>query len=342
VPETASGKIEANQSLDFTLFLAELDKSERLRGIRVVYWDGFQMFVIREGPPLCGRDRRCVMVKPDIGETTLLNMEIAERRESKFYQELTNVGVGCGTAIAGWAMTAAFGAATPLTGGSSLFVAQMSAVAGYAGAISCANSGMRLASEAWAPEWNDWLDQSWIYTGVTNALDAIGLMGGVVATATTIKLVLHLSRTTSKSMFQILKGLSRQQRKTLMEELIRANNPGISNAMMKAIMRTGKIPKRFTPLQIEHSVKKQLGEALSALLGFGGSAYDGLVNKAASGNFVENIQPKKPKPATNCGSYVVGTASWIRSCEVSASLCSLPACSSSWQRARERRSDTRS
>jgi hypothetical protein len=40
---------------DFNLaaFLDSVDRNTELRGMRVVYFDGFRMMVLREGPPIC-------------------------------------------------------------------------------------------------------------------------------------------------------------------------------------------------------------------------------------------------------------------------------------------------
>jgi len=297
--------IEANQSLDFGGFVKSLDQAQELRGIRVIFYDGFKMHVIRTGPPLCGRDVRAVVIKPDIGEVTLRQVELAEQRESKFYSELTNVGFGCGGAAVSWGVAAISGSAAPISGGASLIVTKVALVAGYAGWISCGNSLIRLASEAWAPEVNDWLDTFAFYRVASNALDAIGLIGGLTAAAGTVKMALHLQRTTGKTMLQVLKGLSRQQRKELAEELIRINNPGISNKALKMFMRGNAIPKRYTPVQISHTVIRSLGDAFGALYGFAGSGYDGLINK---GVHAITDEPAKPKPRQAYGNYVVGIA----------------------------------
>ncbi|MDB4990755.1 MAG: hypothetical protein JWN04_5933 [Myxococcaceae bacterium] len=168
--------------------------------------------------------------------TALRDAELAALRESKFYTELTNMAVGCGSGLVAWVVSGATSAAAPITGGSSLIVTQVSAVAGYAGWASCFNSGFRLVSEAVAPEFNDWLDEQWAYTGLVNALDAVALIGGLTAASSTVKMALHLRNTTRKGMLEVLKGLDRQQRKKLATELIRINNPGISNSMLKAML----------------------------------------------------------------------------------------------------------
>ncbi|MDD9942008.1 MAG: hypothetical protein OXU20_13265 [Myxococcales bacterium] len=81
----------------------------------------------------------------------------------------------------------------------------------------------------------------------------------------------------------VLKGLSRQERKRLTEELIHAHNPGISHSALKAMVRAGAFPKRYTSLQISEGVRNQLADALGAALSFTGSGTGGLLSRVAPG-----------------------------------------------------------
>ena len=146
----------------------------------------------------------------------------------------------------------------------------------------CANSFVRIASEAGDPGLNDWLDREQWYIATAYALDTISVFGAAAATGTTLKMALALRKSTGKSMLQILKGLSRQERKHLAEELVRAENPGISNSKVKALVRTGVYPKRFRPKTISDAVVRQLKDALGAGLGFTGSATGGVVRQGGA------------------------------------------------------------
>lgn len=138
---------EANQSLDFVQFLRMLDNTKELAGIRVVFYDGFTMNVIREGPPLCGRDVRAIIIKPDIGEYTIRNAEFAAAHEGKVYTELLNTGLGCGGAVVSWLVVGGAAGAVPLTGGTSLIIEKLAVPSAIIGTISCGNSGYRLYNE---------------------------------------------------------------------------------------------------------------------------------------------------------------------------------------------------
>lgn len=100
--------------------------------------------------------------------------------------------------------------------------------------------------------------------------------GAAAAGATNIKMALALRRSTGQSMVSVLKGLSRRQRKRIAEDLVRVENPGLSNEMLEAMVRAGAYPKRFRQLDVSRAVRSQLKDALSAALGFTGSATGGL------------------------------------------------------------------
>jgi hypothetical protein len=87
-PQFSATGIDVNQSFDWTMILPYLDKSNELRGVRVVVYDGYNMMVLREGPPTIGRDCRAVVIKPNIGEFSLRQAELAAAHEGAFYREL--------------------------------------------------------------------------------------------------------------------------------------------------------------------------------------------------------------------------------------------------------------
>lgn len=264
-------------NFDSATFLRRIDDNDRLHGARVVLYDGFRMHVLRAGPPLCRADLFTVVVKPNIGDATLTSAPAAEARESRFYSELAGGVLGCGAAVVGWVVVAASGAAAPVSGGSSTFITTLAWGASVASSVQCANSAYRVYNEVTDPAENDWLDSQHWYQYTSTTLDVVSLAGAGAAGAATIKMALRLHRTTGKTMTEVLKGLSRQERRRIAEEVIRIENPGISNSMVKTMLRAGKYPKRFTQLQVSEAVRLQLKDALGASLSFTGSAMGGVV-----------------------------------------------------------------
>lgn len=125
---------------------------------------------------------------------------------------------------------------------------------------------------------NDW------YAATVFALDAISLAGAATAGAATIRMVfIARSANPSRTVLDILRGLKRHERKRLTEEIIRTQNPGISNGQFKALVRAGVYPKRYTGIELGAGVRRQLTDALGAAFSFAGSASGGLVRRYAVG-----------------------------------------------------------
>ena len=118
----------------------------------------------------------------------------------------------------------------------------------------------------------------------------VSVAGAGAAGATTLRSLKMLKASSSKSATELLKGLSRAERKRLTEEIIRANHPGISSKMMKSMIAAGAYPKRFTNPQISQALVLQLKNALAATFSFTGSASSGAVRALAVGIY-SRIEP---------------------------------------------------
>lgn len=261
------------RELDTRAFLAALNRSGELSGMRVVYYDGGRLTVLREGPPVCAPGLR----------TVVLHRRTRPERtsgEEGLYRELLGGALSCSAAALSTTVVVAGIGATPITGGLSTTVAVLGWAAAGASFIQCGNSLVRVANEMWGEAGaNDALDRQEWYSATSIALDTLSVFGAAAAGATTIKMALALRRSTGQSMVSVLKGLSRQQRKRIAEDLVRVENPGISNKMLKAMVRAGAYPRRFRQLDVSRAVRSQLKDALSAALGFTGSATGGVVRR---------------------------------------------------------------
>lgn len=265
--------------IDVQAFFGALDKQPDLKGVRVVYFDGARMHVLREGPPYCGMGQQAVVIREGIEEPALVDPTVAQTRDGKLLSELLNMGLSCGSAALAWSVIGTAAGAVPITGGASSFIVTLGTGAAWAAGAQCVVAGGRVLFEWQASDTLDVVDSNVWYQRAALALDAISLAGAVTATATTIRLALKLRATTGKSMVQVLKGLSRQERKRLAEEAIRIERPGISNGQLKDLVRAGMFPKRFTPLEVSTTVRNQLKDAASAALTLSGSAYAGAVRQ---------------------------------------------------------------
>jgi hypothetical protein len=270
------------RGFDVSHFIEEVDKRHDLRGGRVVFFDGATMSVLRMGPPVCQNGLVAVVIRKGSKQLVPTSAEISEARDQRFNAELLNLGLGCGGMVISWVFASGSAAAAPITGGASLIVTAVEAAAGAAGTIQCLNAGVRMINEVRNPQANVEFDDNIWYQRANTALDVISLGGVAVAATSTMRTVLTLQRSTGKTMIAVLKGLNRTERKRLTEEIIRANNPGISNHEMKALIARNIFPKRYRNPEISASVRDQLIEAVNAALGVTGSATSGVINEAMS------------------------------------------------------------
>lgn len=266
-------------TIDIPAFLKSVDRHPSMKGVRVVYFDGFKMHVIREGPPYCRACLETVVLREPPVDIVLREPAVAQARDSKFLTELFGVGMSCSGLVLGWVAAGIFTGAAPITGGTSLFIAVVAGTAATASLAQCISAVGRVGLEAAAPDVLDGLDNADWYKRTALVLDAISVAGAATGAAMTVRLALSLRRSTGKTMVEVLKGLSRQERRKIAEEAVRLRNPGISNGDLKAIVRAGRYPVRFTNLEIQHSIKKQLVEALAGAIDVTGSATGGTLRK---------------------------------------------------------------
>lgn len=265
------------------VFFSRIDQHIELRGLRVVLYDGQHMHTLREGPLYCAPDLMTIVIKPHIDDSTLQSPKAAEARESRFYSELFGGVPACGAAVIGWVVVAGSSGAAPVTGGASTFVAALAAGAAMASSAQCLNASYRLYNELGDRDQNDWLDSQDWYINTGRVIDVISIAGAATAVGATVRMAIALKRSTGKSMRSVLAGLSRQERMRIAEEIIRMENPGISNGALKAMLRAGIYPRRLSNAVISHSVRLQLKDALGAALSFTGSASSGTLREFAVG-----------------------------------------------------------
>lgn len=267
---------------DALVFIDELDRRREFQGARVVYFDGAKMNVLRSGPPVCQSGLLAVVLRKGGPELVPTSSEIAQARDKKFNAELLNLGLSCGGALVAWGITLTAAGAAPVTGGTSLIIAKFSSVAGWVGMAQCVNAGYRMWNETSHPERNDWLDDQQWYTATMTAMDGIGLAASAVTGAATLRMVQLARQGTGKSLLTVLKGLSRQERKKLTEEIIRAHNPTVTGQEMKVLISRGIFPKRYHNKEISKGILRQLTDAVNATMGVVGSATGGLIGQAMS------------------------------------------------------------
>jgi len=221
-----------------------------------------------------------VLIKPIETDEQVIgqNLEINRQDRSGFYSELLSAGLSCGAATLSWVVVTGGSVAAPVTFGSSTVIIVLGVGAAGASGLQCINSAMRLFNESMGnSEENSRLDSLEWYSSTSTALDILSIAGGIAAAGVTIKMAFSLRKTTGKGFKEILKQLNRHERKRITEEVIRAQNPHISNKTLKLMVNAGQYPKRYSHFEINNSVRLQLKDALGAAFSFTGSATSGVI-----------------------------------------------------------------
>ncbi len=272
---------------DIQKLFKQIDSIHHTSGARVIYIDSeFTLVELREFQPQCRLHPITVIMReapPKYDAKTYSSKLKNDKRESELVGEAAGTALSCGAAVLSWVVVLGSSAAIPITGGTSTAITVLGYAAATASTMQCFNGGARMYLEVAAPEKKDWLDSQEWYTNASTAIDVISVAGAAGAGAAAIKTVQIAKSASSKSTIEILKGLSRAERKRLTQEIIRANHPGISAKVMKSLVRAGTYPSRYSQAQISSALAYKLKDAIGASLSFTGSALSGTVNTLAIG-----------------------------------------------------------
>ncbi|WP_028771456.1 hypothetical protein [Shewanella waksmanii] len=284
-------KIRLKNQLNVANIFKALDSDPKTTGAGVVFIDHeFTVVTLRPFVPICRKDPiRLILREPpkQISASNYANELKTSRRESKLTGELLNTGLSCSAAVLSWIVIYGSAVAIPLTGGASTVVTYLGGAAAVASLGQCFNGIARSFTEANSPETLDKIDEKEWYQAAVKALDVISLGGAAAAGATTIKMIKTINLTTSKSILQVLKGLSRPERKRLTMEIQRLNSPGISAQTMKALTNSGKLTGRYSSQALVNAISLNLKNAISASLSVTGSSFDGSLKNIAVGIYEE-------------------------------------------------------
>ncbi|AZF45816.1 MULTISPECIES: NAD synthetase [unclassified Pseudomonas] len=270
---------------------AAIDADPGIVGAGVVYIDAdFNVITLREFKPICSIQPKRIILREAqkyVAPTQFAQHVTSNPRESRLIGEAVNTGISCLGAVISWAAIASGTLLVPFSAGASSVVVVIGYAAAGASSLQCINGLARTTLEVAKPEVNDWLDSEGWYQNASIVLDAASLVGVGASTLTTVKLVRAAKASTGKSLRDVLRGLNRQERARLTKELLSINHPSLTAKMLKLRQASGELTKRFTPTQLKHGTTTQIKDALSAVVGFGGSAYSGNVNTIAIGLYEE-------------------------------------------------------
>ncbi|WP_320726423.1 hypothetical protein [Enterobacter sp. 118C5] len=285
---------------DFKALGSAMDCNREFTQAGIIYADGAQRYLVRSGQRhpngQSGIVTHVIVTKTKSQpSTSSVGKSLTDAVAStSMGTELASTVLSCGAMIITGGVMLAGTAATPLTaGGSGVLVA-----IGYAGTLAtglqCVNGLYRIYDLVENGGENvAWLDSQEWYVATSTSLDVISLASAGGALKEAVSTWRAMKSVSSLKATEWLKNYPRQDRARLTELIIRAQNPGISNKEIKALIRAGLYPKRFPtgPVQIE--LTRQLGQVVTSAAAFTGSAVSGVV--ASPGNI----------PRT--GKYIIGT-----------------------------------
>jgi hypothetical protein len=270
---------------------AAIDADPGIVGAGVVYIDAdFNVITLREFKPICSiKPKRIILreAKKYVSPAQFAQQVQDNPRESRLVGEAINTTLSCTGAVIGWVVVLSGTVAIPFSAGASTVVAALGYTAAAASSVQCFASGYRTVNEIRNPARNDQLDSEEWYQYTMIVLDAASLVGVGASALTTVKLVRLNRVTTGKSVREVLKGLSRQERAKLTKELLSINDPRLTSKMIKLKQLSGELPKRFAPTEVKHATVTQIKDALGAAVGFTGSAISGNVRTVAVGLYEE-------------------------------------------------------
>lgn len=240
---------------------------------------------LREFQPICSVLPKRVILREmpqSMARLDFVRRLESEPRESQLVTEAINASLSCGTAVLGWIVVLSGSVAMPFTAGISSFVVAAGVTAALASSAQCMIGAVRTYNEQYSPVDNDHMDDSDWYNAVSPILDGVSLIGVGTSTLTTVRLLKANKRTLGKSWYELLRGLSRQERKKLTNELLTLRDSSLTAKLLKLRQRAGALPKRYSAHQIRHATLTQFKDVLGGALGLSGSYQTGHLGNATT------------------------------------------------------------
>lgn len=266
---------------------AVIDADPSIVGAGVVYIDAnFNVVSLREFQPICSiKPKRLILREAQkyIAPAQFVEQVKTNPREGRLMKEAVDTGLSCGAAVIGWIVVFSGSVAVPFTAGASAFVVGVGVTAALASTAQCGFGVARTYNEVLEPDANDRMDDAEWYKIVSPILDGASLVGIGTGALTTVKLLkANKAAALGKSWYELLRGLSRQERKKLTKELLSLRDPSLTSKLLKLQQRAAKLTKSYSSTEIRHATLTQLKDALGGVLGIAGSYRSGNVGAAST------------------------------------------------------------
>jgi hypothetical protein len=138
-------------------------------------------------------------------------------------------------------------------------------------------SAIRTTNELINPDINSTFDNSPAYQTTMQVLDGVSLLGIGASAIATVRVMGILGKA-GISLRSVRKTvLNRQERLRLTREIHKTNRPHATHKEIKALLRSGTLPKRMSPQVLSAGAVLTLRDSIAASLSFLSSALDGHV-----------------------------------------------------------------
>lgn len=272
-------QVLARQSIEARInvrkIYAAIDAEPAIVGAGVVYIDAdFNVVTLREFTPICSIKPKRIIVREaprNISPQQFAQHVQTNPRESRLIYEGFSASMACTGAVLGWIAVIGGTAIVPFTGGASLVITTLGLAATAASTAQCGIGLARVSNEINNPARNDALDSEEWYQGMSQALDIVALAGVGSAGLTIAKLLNTRKAMTGRRWYESLKGLNRQERKRLTDELHKIENPALTPKLRKALQAAGTLPKRYGTAEISAKFAVTIKDAIGVGTGLAGS-----------------------------------------------------------------------
>ncbi|WP_248805416.1 NAD synthetase [Pseudomonas sp. MWU13-2100] len=271
--------------VDLPRLFRAIDGDPAIAGAGVVYIESdFTVVTLREFRAICSVVPKKIVLREapkHMAPLEFVRELETQPRESRLMAEAVGMGLACSGAAFSVLAVILGTALIPFTVGAGSVIAFAGGIAVRAAYAQCFIGTARTFLEVAAPEVNDYFDREIWYQAMTTTLDAISLLGVGVSGYTTWKVINTAKSSTGKSLRDVLKGLTRQERATLNREILKLQHPALTTKILKLKQASGELTKRLTPAQINQFTFYHVMDSLSAAASSMGSAQSGNIKTIA-------------------------------------------------------------
>jgi len=258
-----------------------IDRLPGLAGAGVIYMDrNFTLIKLRK----TSRQDKLIILVREVNQYDRIISLAKDSSNKRVISAILNAGLSCTGAVLGYVAITAEGLSVPVTGGASSILIPITTVGTLASSASCGVYTGRVINEfSGNTAYNDSLDDNAAFGQIMTALDIVSL----ASVTTTIKsgsvLIKQLTNKnmSKQSLYARWKAMPRTDRKKLIKDIIKTDNPRLNNNQLKAILKSMNAPKVFSQARIRKAMFSELAGSIGAAFSTSSSVSDGVLNNFA-------------------------------------------------------------